>query len=147
MADSIEVLVREFVSKVREAAHAEASASVESQMEAARAEFAKAAQILAGLGQTSPARKVGKKVAKKAPASKAKAKPGKRIRRSPEQIEEQAKQVLAFVKKKPSSKIDAISEATGLTVEELQTPISWLRSNKSITTKGTKRSTTYYPKG
>lgn len=135
--DEIETLIREFAARIRAAAEREASARVSAHLEAAQANFAKAGAIFAQLSGKA----VGK-VAKGVAAPK----PGKRVRRSPEQLEQQKRALLAAIKKTPGSRIDKLASATGLSVAELGVPVAQLKAEKLISTKGLKRTTAYYPK-
>jgi len=100
--DPLEDLIREFAQKLR----AHFTSEVDARLQEAQAEFAKAAQIFAQLG-AGPASKAARWLVKAAA-------PGKRVRRSPEQLQEQAKAVLSAVRKNPGSRIDKLVAATGL---------------------------------
>jgi hypothetical protein len=120
-------------------------AQFSSDLEAAiRAEVAR--QLLAAAGvQGAVAKGASPRVAKAA-AKAAAPKAGKRVRRSPEQLEAVQAQILkALGSKKLSS--EQIQEATGLSKETLQRPLQLLRDEKRLRTSGQKRAMVYFASG
>ncbi len=123
-------------------------AQFSSELEAAiRAEVAR--QLLAAAGVQGAVPNASPRVAKTAPKTSAKAatpKSGKRVRRSPEQLEAVQAQVLkALGAKKLSS--EQIQDATGLSKETLQRPLQLLRDEKRLKTSGQKRAMVYFASG
>ena len=133
MSSSIDTLVAEFVVNLRRAIAVEAAAA-----------FA----VVAGGGQPDPLIRAKKKRGPKPKGSavSAAAKPvsgGKRGRRTPEDIANQAAEILSYVKKNPGSKAEKIGAEVGMTSLEMQIPIANLLSEKKLSKKGTRRATVY----
>jgi hypothetical protein len=78
-----------------------------------------------------------------APSSRRRAKGAKRTQ---EEIAEQGKTVLAFVKKNPGSRAEQISKETGIESKDLALVIKNLLAEKSLGRKGVKRATSYTAK-
>lgn len=73
-----------------------------------------------------------------------KTRPGQK--RSPEHLEWLTKHLLAHVKRHPGQNIEQISDATGESSKALILPMKKLLADKSISTKGQKRGTRYFPR-
>jgi len=103
--------------------------------------------LTADLG--SPAAEVAVKAkpsAKAAPAAKtkpAKSKPG--AKRTPEEIGKTMSDVRSFVKVHPGSNAEAIKKHLGVELNVITLPIQKLLKTRTITSKGEKRATRYYP--
>lgn len=85
----------------------------------------------------APVARAGKPAAKSRP---------KGAKRTPEEIEAQTKTLLATIKKNPGLRIEEISKMIGISTKELALPVIKLFESKSITSKGNRRATRYYPK-
>jgi len=81
-----------------------------------------------------------KNATKAVPAPKAAKATGKR---SPEEIEKLAAQLLSYISKNPEQRSEQIAQATNLTTGELVLPIKRLLAEKAIKAKGKARGTTY----
>ena len=81
----------------------------------------------------------GGKVAFKAP----KASVSKSGKRTPEQIEKLAGQLLAYIAKNPEQRSEQIAKANDVSTGELVLPIKRLLAEKAIKAKGKARGTTY----
>jgi hypothetical protein len=80
-------------------------------------------------------------------AAVAAAKPRARgAKRTQAEIEEQAKTVLAFVKKNPGARAEQISANSGIGSRDLPLVIAKLLADKAIGKKGQRRATTYTAK-
>ncbi len=91
-----------------------------------------------GRPPASKARKVGR------PVKAAKAvQVSSNGRRSPEQLEETVKTIVAFVKKNPESRTEQIGEGLGIATKDLALPMKKLVAEKVLKTKGQRRGTTY----
>jgi hypothetical protein len=64
-------------------------------------------------------------------------------KRSPEELEQLTKTLLAAIKKAPGSRIEQIGKTVGVPTKELALPIRKLLADKAIGKKGQKRATTY----
>ena len=73
--------------------------------------------------------------------------PGKRIRRSPEQLAELVDRFVAFVNKNPGARAPTIADHLGMTVEKLRTLQNMVKEGGKIETTGTKVHTQYWPVG
>jgi len=69
--------------------------------------------------------------------------PGKR---TPEMISEQAKAILGFLKRNPSSSAQQIAEGIGVELKELGLPIQKLKDDKALKVVGVRRGTKYSAK-
>jgi hypothetical protein len=97
-------------------------------------------------GAAAPVRKkAGGRPARKATAKKARTKGagGKRIRRSPEELEALAGTVTGFLKKNPESSLEEISAGVEIPSAELKKPIADMLAAKALKKKGQKRGTRY----
>jgi hypothetical protein len=114
--------------------------------------------LAGGAANAGPRRKAGRpKAAKRkrrnkgvrkanAAAPKAK-KSGKRIRRSPEDLEKTANRILAYVTSHPGQGVEKISKALNKPSKDLKRPIQILVGEKKLRTEGQKRGTTYFAGG
>lgn len=68
---------------------------------------------------------------------------GRAPKRTQEEMEELATQVLAYVRTNPGQRIEQINQALGTTTKDLALPIRKLVGDGQLVTKGQKRSTTY----
>jgi hypothetical protein len=78
-----------------------------------------------------------------APSSKRQAKGAKR---TPEELEALTKKLRAAIAKQPGQRIEQIGAGLGVATKELVLPVKKLLGEKSISTKGQKRATTYFAK-
>ncbi|MFT5052611.1 MAG: putative HTH transcriptional regulator [Chlamydiales bacterium] len=79
---------------------------------------------------------------KKKAATRRKA--GRRIRRSPEQIEAMSGEILAHVKANKGQRLEQIAVDLGMDTADMKRPVSLMIEAKKLSTKGQKRGTTYY---
>lgn len=88
--------------------------------------------------------------AAKAPAKAvravAKAQPGKRVRRSAEEIEKVAMKIMDALQANPGMTSEEIQRATKMSKAEIQKPLEGLRDSKHVKTKGERRAMKYYPR-
>jgi hypothetical protein len=82
-----------------------------------------------------------------APAVPKAAKPGKRARRSAEDVEQVAGQVLAYVQGNPGQRLEEIGRGLGVDTAGLKGPIKALLAAGSLRTEGQKRGTKYFAGG
>ena len=122
MSNSVESLVRAFVADLQVVMRQELAAEVTAALEVA---------LRSGPGRRSNGLKSRN------------ATPGKRARRSPEEVAFQAEKVLAVIKNNPGSRSEQIARATGLTTAELVAPLTHLLGQKDIKKAGVARGTTY----
>ena len=66
-------------------------------------------------------------------------------KRSPEDLEALSEQLGSFVKANPGLRIEQINKQLGTTTKDLALPIRKLIAAGAISSKGQKRSTTYFP--
>jgi hypothetical protein len=78
--------------------------------------------------------------AKKAASSRA---PGQK--RDPEELEKMVERLAAHIKAHPGQRIEQINKVLGVPTKDLALPIKKLLASKRISSKGVKRSTTYFP--
>jgi hypothetical protein len=84
--------------------------------------------------------------AKPGPKPKAGKRP-KGAKRTPEELEQITKNLLAAIRKKPGQRIEEIARAMGnVTTKDLALPVIKLWDQRAISTKGQKRATRYFPK-
>ena len=76
-----------------------------------------------------------------------KAKGGKRIRRSPEQLEAMAETVLTHVRANPGDRLEQISAKLRIPSKELKRPVAALLDAKKLRTTGQRRGTKYFTAG
>lgn len=86
------------------------------------------------------------KAAPKAVRPVAKAQPGKRVRRTADEIEKVAMKIMDALNKTPGLTSEGIQQATGLPKAEIQKPLEGLRDSKHVKTKGERRAMKYYPR-
>jgi len=113
MSDPVEDLIRKFVVELKQLVRADIVTS-----------------LLAGEGVSAAS--AGKPQIVRAPG-----------KRTPEQIEEQGKAIIAWVRKNQNSSAQQIADALNLSMTELSLPLSRLRETKSIRTTGKLRGTKY----
>lgn len=101
------------------------------------ASHAAISQALGGAGGV-PVAKVRATRTSRAPARR---KGGKR---SPEELEQLTRSLLAHIKKTPGLRIEQIGAALGATTKDLALPAKKLIGEKAVKTKGQKRATTYF---
>jgi hypothetical protein len=70
---------------------------------------------------------------------------GRGAKRTAEDLEALSGQVASFVKAQPGLRIEQINKELGTTTKDLALPIRKLLADNVITSKGQKRSTTYFP--
>ena len=101
-------------------------------------------QLLAAAGLQGAATTKTAKVSKAASAPVKAAKDGgRRVRRSPEQLQAVQAQILKTLSGGKKLTSEQIQEATGLEKEDLQRPLQLLRDEKRVKTAGQKRAMTY----
>lgn len=66
-------------------------------------------------------------------------------KRSPEEIQEAANQLLEFIRENPGQRMEAIAKAMGSTTKDLTLPIKKLLQQNLVRVEGQKRATSYYP--
>lgn len=67
----------------------------------------------------------------------------KGARRSPEELEELTKNILAYVRKNAGQRAEQIAAGLGTSTKELVRPITKLLADKALKTQGVRRGTTY----
>jgi len=67
----------------------------------------------------------------------------KGARRSPEELEELTKNILAYVRKNAGQRAEQIAAGLGTSTKELVRPIAKLLADKALKTQGVRRGTTY----
>jgi len=70
---------------------------------------------------------------------------GRGAKRTQEDLEALSSQLASFVKSNPGLRIEQINKELGTTTKDLALPIRKLLADNVITSKGQKRSTTYFP--
>jgi hypothetical protein len=70
---------------------------------------------------------------------------GRGAKRSTEDLEAMSQQFAAFVRANPGLRVEQINKELGTTTKDLALPIRKLLAEGFVTSKGSKRSTTYYP--
>jgi len=70
---------------------------------------------------------------------------GRGAKRSAADLEALSNQLAAFVKANPGLRVEQINKELGTTTKDLALPIRKLLADSVITSKGQKRSTTYFP--
>jgi NH3-dependent NAD+ synthetase len=66
-------------------------------------------------------------------------------KRSPDEIQEAANQLLEFIRTKPGQRMEAIAKEMGSTTKDLTLPIKKLLQQNLVRVEGQKRATSYYP--
>jgi hypothetical protein len=66
-------------------------------------------------------------------------------KRDPKLLGNLVEKLATYIKAKPGQRIEEINKGLGLSTRELNLPVKKLLAAKRISTKGTKRSTTYFP--
>lgn len=132
----IHSLIESFVTKLSEQVR-------EAAVESVRRVFGGGAAPSPRPARASGRRRIGSlRAAPKAPSIQRK-KGGKR---DPKILTALIEKLGAFIKTNPGKRIEEIGKALGTTTKELALPAKKLIEAKTITTKGQKRATTYYPK-
>jgi len=127
-ADRVEALIRNFAAQLQDLVRDQLSADVTS-----------AVQGALGGRQAPRGRAAANQIASTARATKR----GAGSKRTPEQIEKLATQLLSFIDKNPEQRAEQIAEANKLTTGELVLPIKKLLTDKKVKAKGKARGTTY----
>ena len=70
---------------------------------------------------------------------------GRGAKRTQEDLEAMSTQLASFVKANPGMRVEQINKELGTTTKDLALPIRKLLADSVITSKGQKRSTTYFP--
>jgi hypothetical protein len=70
---------------------------------------------------------------------------GRGAKRTPADLEVLSEKFASFVKTNPGLRIEQINKELGTTTKDLALPIRKLLANGMVSTKGQKRSTTYFP--
>ena len=107
-------------------------------------EAARESVVAALGGAVEPARRRTRRAAPTRTAKKGRKAGGRRVRRSAEQLAEVQEKVIAVLSKKPGLTSEEIQETLGLEKRELQRPLTLLREERRIKTKGQKRGMKYY---
>lgn len=71
---------------------------------------------------------------------------GERVRRSADDIAQQAALILGYIKKNPGHRAEQIGSAVGFSTREMMVPIAKLLEEKKLGKKGVKRATSYTAK-
>jgi len=71
---------------------------------------------------------------------------GKGAKRTPAELDALTARLLAYISKHPGERIEKIAIGMSTTTKELNLPVKKLVADKSISTKGQKRATSYYAK-
>jgi hypothetical protein len=123
--------VQSFVTQITELARRAAITTLESAFNgrAGRTGAAPAAVALATAGMARPERSRG----------------GRGAKRTPADLEALSQNFAAFVKANPGLRIEQINKELGTTTKDLALPIRKLIADGTISAKGQKRSTTYFP--
>jgi hypothetical protein len=123
--------VQSFVTQITELARRAAINTLESAFNgrAGRNGAAPAAVALATAGMARPERSRG----------------GRGAKRTPADLEALSQNFAAFVKANPGLRIEQINKELGTTTKDLALPIRKLIADGTISAKGQKRSTTYFP--
>ena len=80
-----------------------------------------------------------------APAPVGRPRGGRGAKRTAADLEELSTKFVSFVKAHPGLRIEQINKELGTTTKDLALPIRKLISDRMISAKGNKRSTTYFP--
>src|SRR5690606_17883950 len=102
-------------------------------------EAARESVVAALGGAVEPARRRTRRAAAPRPAKKGRKAGGRRVRRSAEQLADVQEKVIAVLSKKPGLTSEEIQETLGLEKRDLQRPLTLLRNERRIKTKGQKR--------
>ena len=96
--------------------------------------------VNAALGGTAVRGRRGRAVSARMPTRP------KGTKRDPVAIARLTETLGTFIKKNPGQRIEQIGKALGIATKELVLPVKKLLAAKKISTKGQKRSTTYFPR-
>jgi len=66
-------------------------------------------------------------------------------KRSPDEIQETANQLLEYIRENQGQRMEAIAKALGSTTKDLTLPIKKLLQSNLVRVEGQKRATSYYP--
>lgn len=88
-------------------------------------------------------KKAARKAAKKTGRKKA-AKSGRRVRRSPEELDQLSDTFLSHVRSNPGQRLEQIGAALGIDTAELKRPVQLLMEAGKLRTEGQRRGTTYF---
>jgi len=127
-ADKVEALIRNFAAQLQDLVRDQLSADVNSAVQGA-------------LGGKQAAR--GRSSAGVKEITARATKRGAGGKRTPEQIEKLATQLLSYIDKNPEQRAEQIADANKLTTGELVLPMKRLLADKKIKAKGKARGTTY----
>ena len=127
MANEVERLVREFVSKLEQVIRAQVVAEIDSAVRAA----------VQGLGNQVRGGGRGRASTKIVSAKMGGAK------RTPEQIAKTASKLLTFIAANPGQRAEQIADGTKISTSEMALPIKRLLAEKKIKASGVARGTTY----
>jgi hypothetical protein len=129
----IDLLVSDFVVSLRKAIADEAAAAF--------------ASVAGGGAVSNRGARRGRKPGPK-PRRRLKSVPADARKRTSEQVENQAKTLLAAIKKTPGLNIEGLAKETGISSKELALPVLklWDMKPAVIRTVGQKRGTKYFPK-
>lgn len=112
-------------------------------LQALLVEAARESVVAALGGATAPSGRGTRRAA--APRAKKAGRPsGRRVRRSAEQLAQVQEKVIAVLTKKPGLTSEEIQENLGLEKKDLQRPLTLLRDERRIKTKGQKRGMKYF---
>jgi hypothetical protein len=100
--------------------------------------------LMAALGGAAPVTRGASRKAAARPARGRKAAAGGRVRRSTEQLAEVQDKVLGALNKNPGMTSEEIQDALGLEKKDLQRPLTLLREEKRVKTKGQRRGMKYF---
>ncbi len=116
-------------------------AALDALIDAIRAELR--AEFLSALGGPAAAPRPRTARAKATERSRRAAAPrAKGAKRTPEELEELTKNLLAYVKKNPGQRVEQIAEALGTGTKDLALPVRKL--GKALRTRGQRRGTKYF---
>jgi hypothetical protein len=99
------------------------------------------------LGAGAPARRGPGRPRKNASGAAAPARRGRRGKRSSEDVQAMADQVLAYVKSNPGSRLEQISAGMAVPSKDLKLPVAKLLEGALVHTEGRKRGTKYFAGG
>lgn len=72
---------------------------------------------------------------------------GKGGKRTSDEVEAMAARIAAYVRSNPGARLEAIASGLGTSSKELKLPVIKLLGSKTLTKKGQKRGTMYFPGG
>jgi hypothetical protein len=113
---------------------------------AVKAQAVQAVRDALGDGAAVPARR-GPGRPRKNAAAAAPARRGRRGKRSSEDVQAMAEQVLAYVKANEGARLEQISAGMGVASKDLKLPVQKLLEGNQVRTEGQKRGTKYFAGG